>query len=37
MNEETLMALIEELQLRYLWEEALFTEAEQHTQLKLAA
>lgn len=37
MNVETLMALVEELQTRYLWEEALFAEAEQHTQLQMAA
>jgi hypothetical protein len=37
MNVETLLALAEELHTRYVWEEALFTEAEQHTQLQLAA
>lgn len=37
MSEETLMALVEELQTRYLWEEALFAEAGQHTQLQMAA
>lgn len=37
MNVETLLALVEELHMRYLWEEALFAEAEQHTQLQLAA